>query len=315
MLDYTQLACPVCGRPMRKTDDVVVCPQCGAPHHRSCWQRIGRCAYADRHGTPEQWKPPITREDEDALICGNCGEPNEPGASVCAKCGHTLSQPEPSPPSEQPLPVDEATFYSQFSPYIGIAPDSSMDGEPVMDVAAYVGPNAGYYLSRFFFMRVQKTRSSWNWAAALFPVEWLLYRKMKGAALAAAIIAAILLLPYLYLAGLLLQRLSADPALVQGLLQGNLPALALPGWLTVSIDLSALASFLLRLFMGLKSNRFYDGKVFRDIRLIRAGCSDPLRFRYTLSRRGGVSRAAVVVYICAALLLMAAAVYGLGTLL
>ena len=53
--------------------------------------------------------------------------------------------------------MDEGVFYSQFSPYIGIAPDSTMDGYPVMDIATFLGANSGYYLSRFHFMRLQKS--------------------------------------------------------------------------------------------------------------------------------------------------------------
>lgn len=42
-----------------------------------------------------------------------------------------------------------------------------------MDVATFLGPNSGYYLARFHFMNIQHTHTSWNWAAALFPAEWL----------------------------------------------------------------------------------------------------------------------------------------------
>lgn len=44
----------------------------------------------------------------------------------------------------------------------GIAPDSTMDGYPVMDIATFLGANSGYYLSRFHFMRLQKSKMSWN---------------------------------------------------------------------------------------------------------------------------------------------------------
>ena len=308
MLDYTQLACPVCRRPFTAQDDVVVCPQCGAPYHRDCWHKAGGCTYASAHGTPEQWRPPVSRGDEEALICGNCGAPNEGDAQVCGKCGHALHEPLPLSPSEQQPAVDEAAFYSQFSPYIGIAPDSSMDGEPVMDVAAYVGPNSGYYLSRFYFMRMQKTRTSWNWMAALFPTEWLFYRKLTPLAYAALAATLVLLLPFFFAAGYALRLTGSDPALINDfLLAGRLPGDGLPYWLVLLANLSGILSFALRLAMGLKANRLYDRKVFRDIRRIRADCPDPLRYRYTLSRRGGISRLAVVLYYAAIIILVLAA--------
>ena len=52
MPDFTQYACPVCGQKFHASDDVVVCPQCGAPHHRTCWKEEGRCHFQSAHGTP-----------------------------------------------------------------------------------------------------------------------------------------------------------------------------------------------------------------------------------------------------------------------
>ena len=315
MLDYTQLACPVCHKSFGAQDDVVVCPQCGAPYHRDCWQKTGSCAYADGHGTPAQWRPPVSRADEDALICGNCGAPNKEDAAFCVKCGHDLHEPLPPSPSEMQPPVDEDVFYAHFSPYVGIAPDSTMDGEPVVDVATYVGPNSGYYLSRFYFMRMQKNHSSWNWMAALFPVEWLLYRKITPLAQIAMVIALVLLFPSLCIIGSFLHALEADPSLLQSLVQeGGIPAVGVPVWLVVAANLSSLLSFMLRIAMGLMANSFYDRHVFRQIRRIRAGCSDPLRYRYTLSKKGGTSRWAVILY-CVALIVLILAACSVGMLL
>lgn len=50
MISYTDLSCPVCHQPFKADDDVVVCPVCGAPHHRECYRKEGHCAYADTHG-------------------------------------------------------------------------------------------------------------------------------------------------------------------------------------------------------------------------------------------------------------------------
>ena len=41
MLDYTHIKCPVCGDTFKEDDDIVVCPQCGAPYHRACYQEKG----------------------------------------------------------------------------------------------------------------------------------------------------------------------------------------------------------------------------------------------------------------------------------
>ena len=36
MIDYTGLECPICGEKFTAQDDIVVCPECGAPYHRAC---------------------------------------------------------------------------------------------------------------------------------------------------------------------------------------------------------------------------------------------------------------------------------------
>ena len=79
--------------------------------------RDSRCAYAADHGTPRQWTPPVSRGDEDARICGNCGTANPPGADVCACCGYHSDQPRPPDPAERQPPIDASVFYAQFSPY------------------------------------------------------------------------------------------------------------------------------------------------------------------------------------------------------
>ncbi|MFR2561998.1 MAG: RING finger protein [Anaeromassilibacillus sp.] len=56
-MDYTGLKCPVCGKPFTSDDDIVVCPECGAPYHRACYQQAGHCIFQEKHGTPDAWKP------------------------------------------------------------------------------------------------------------------------------------------------------------------------------------------------------------------------------------------------------------------
>ena len=48
-MEFTQYTCPVCNEKFKSGDDVVVCPECGAPHHRSCYEKENRCFYDDRH--------------------------------------------------------------------------------------------------------------------------------------------------------------------------------------------------------------------------------------------------------------------------
>ncbi|MDR0197131.1 MAG: hypothetical protein LBI36_02790 [Oscillospiraceae bacterium] len=49
--------CPVCSERFADADDVVVCPECGTPHHRSCYLGNGDCANGSRHAEGGfEWK-------------------------------------------------------------------------------------------------------------------------------------------------------------------------------------------------------------------------------------------------------------------
>ncbi len=47
--------CPVCRSPFGENDDIVVCPDCGTPHHRTCYIRNGKCAVAQHHASGFEW--------------------------------------------------------------------------------------------------------------------------------------------------------------------------------------------------------------------------------------------------------------------
>ena len=56
--------CPICKAYLFDNDDLVFCPECGAPHHRDCYAALGHCAYKDKHGTSEGYKKPENKTSE-----------------------------------------------------------------------------------------------------------------------------------------------------------------------------------------------------------------------------------------------------------
>ena len=99
MLDYTHYTCPICHKPLNADEDIAVCPQCGAPHHRRCFLKNGQCAYAADHGGPRQWKPQPDKDGDGTVICGNCGTVKNDTEKVCHKCGNALEEVFPPSPS------------------------------------------------------------------------------------------------------------------------------------------------------------------------------------------------------------------------
>lgn len=203
-------------------------------------------------------------------------------------------------------PSTRVFFYSEFSPYVGIAPDSLIDGSPAVDVAVFLGPNAGFYLSRFHFMQVQKGKISWNWAAALFPAGWLLYRKMYKIFVPVFLITLLFALPGILLACSAARQLFSDPAAIQSFWRGAAGFLSdAPPLLGLAFNISATLHFFFRLVMASMSNHLYRRHAMVSMAKIQSEALEASEYRRVLSQKGGVCRAAVFVYV---LLLAAAAV-------
>ena len=45
--------CPICNGYLFNEDEIVWCPECGAPHHKDCYKAINKCGFAELHGTQE----------------------------------------------------------------------------------------------------------------------------------------------------------------------------------------------------------------------------------------------------------------------
>ena len=54
---HTGEKCFVCGQVFTDNDDVVVCPDCGTPYHRACWQKNGACVNLPLHESGKSWQP------------------------------------------------------------------------------------------------------------------------------------------------------------------------------------------------------------------------------------------------------------------
>lgn len=64
-------ACESCKRVFEEDEQVVYCPQCGAPLHRSCWEEKGGCPYSDRHASGFKWAPPaaeVWKAEEENIV-------------------------------------------------------------------------------------------------------------------------------------------------------------------------------------------------------------------------------------------------------
>ena len=279
MFFYEGQSCPVCGKAFAESDDIVACPQCGCPHHRACWKEEGHCHFEADHGTENQWGTAKTEEvkPQTTIIenrCPHCGGNNPEFAEFCGHCGNELPQKEQSAPQYTP-PM--SGFTPPFTPpagnpYGGVAAGTEIEGVPVEEIIELVGPNAGYYLPRFFELSRKKSKISWNFSAFLLTDTWLLYRKNIALGIPASIIAILL---------------SGIQEIVLAMQESaNLPPQTANLLLVISFAVMVVAGAI-RVLLGLFGNWLYMRQVLNQARKLR-GNPRPLLQR-GFFEKGGTS--------------------------
>ncbi len=169
-MKYTSYKCPVCNNQFTEDDDVVVCPECGTPHHRECYIQNGKCANADKHGTNE----PIEVEFVDVEENDNTISESETTENV----------------NENPQQIVQEVIEEMK----GGNGDYMLNGKHVSFYEAAIGKNQKFYIPHFMVMDKTKKAVSWNVAGFFVPLAWCLYRKMYK-------FAAIILALYMLLIG------------------------------------------------------------------------------------------------------------------
>ena len=89
MPKYYGCPCEGCGKPLTLRDDIVVCPDCGAPYHRDCYEKLGRCIHSPAHAADYEWKFPY--QESELCTCPSCGERTLRSEEHCRCCGAKLT--------------------------------------------------------------------------------------------------------------------------------------------------------------------------------------------------------------------------------
>ncbi len=155
-MKYTNYKCPVCQNVFNEDDDVVVCAECGTPHHRECYIQNGKCFNEVKHGTNE----PIEVEYQDV---------EENNENVIFSVDEA-SQNESENDNQQVVQEIFEKFKNNK--------DYSLNGKHISFYEAAIGKNQNYYIPRFMLIDKTKKGLSWNIAGFFVPLAWSLYRKM-----------------------------------------------------------------------------------------------------------------------------------------
>ena len=189
MPKYYGCPCEGCGKPLTLQDDIVVCPDCGAPYHRTCYEKMGLCIHAPAHGAGYEWKFPY--QDAQLRTCPACGERTLRSEEHCRCCGAKLppeGAEQPNDRAEEEQNFDYASFYRQFEE--GNVPDplkeayqaafgkeEQMDGISCKDWNAYIGRSAPSYMTTYSRMELTHSKIAMSFSALLFGPFYFFYRK------------------------------------------------------------------------------------------------------------------------------------------
>lgn len=298
---YEGLQCPVCHKGFSDTDDMVVCPQCGLPHHRNCWNTIGACAAEKDHNTPNQWSRdqaqaeatkgyvPPQGEPQNSQICPHCYTRNGEFSEFCSHCGRHLKATDwhsGQPMNEEP-PVAQYTPFrmGDVNPEVYSASERIGDFSAA-DMAAMVGSNTRYYIPRFRRM-AQNGSGGWNFCAFLFGPYWLLIRKMFVPGILLFVMQTVLSLATVILYEPLFNAVSESDVLsaTEQIMQNPL---------FIPVAVLSLFLFAIRIVLGLRGNEYY--KLVCEKKIIKAREKTPDISSAELTSAGGISIGITVLF-------------------
>ena len=281
---YSNQKCPVCENEFLTTDDIVVCPLCGTPHHRDCYKKNGECGNYDKHSEGFRWTPEEV----------NLQQPEQPESE------------QQDAPEQPPInPFFGANPLSQF-------PQELEDNVSTEEVAGFVQIHAIKYLSNFFYTKSNK--KTFSWAAFFFTPYWFFYRKMYK--LGAIFMALSLLLTVGFNILPPVQTLYNDMTewtekysvenaddlteeeMAQAYKEQQEFILGNPTG-SVLIMVQGALSLAVQIFVGFKANKWYYNHTVTNIKKIKAEEQDPQKQKLLFFKSGGCSVGATFLAILA----------------
>lgn len=290
---YENIPCPICKKPLGKDEDIVVCPECGAPYHRTCYMETGHCIFPELHASGASWKPERREEQGTAAderagsevsgvkIYPRCGGENPPDGLFCKICGTPLEGREQGQPQNGGAPYGMPPFTQgmPFSPFMRpntVSPEEEIDGIKAQDYAAFVGRSAHYFLPRFKELSDSKTRVI-NWSAFFFQGGYFLYRKMYGLGILVFLLNLIVSLPQTYL---IVQSMMSPTSLSGSNVMQSFTAVSM---------ICEVLTLILRFVCGFLANTLYKKHCQKQIQRIQDTGIAGEEYRAALTKKGGVA--------------------------
>lgn len=319
---YKDVNCPICGKPLENGEDVVICPDCGAPYHRDCVNKNGKCIYENLHEQHKSWEMPKVEipkfAGDEPKRCSRCGTINPINGLFCEVCGNALTPPTTPETTDDFTQKGEHTHpnmndcntggqgqigtvgqspmghiphqmaYDPFTtPFGGVNPDEDIDAIPVKDWAIYVGQNTQYFIPKFKAFSEKLRGGSFNFAAAFFRGFYFLYRKMYAWGVLLLIVQLLLTIPSMLLqVDIILKNL--DPSTAARFTSDAMLSLAnvcmILNWGTIFAA-------------GMLTNKLYKYHCREKITKIKSEVKEHSEYVAKLTRTGSVSRKLMLILV------------------
>lgn len=337
-MDYSELRCPVCNKQFSNDDDIVVCPECGTPHHRECYEAENHCFYLDKHSEGFDFRKavdgtPITDQHKK---CPFCSYENPLDSRFCNHCGHAFY--ESSQSADNSYSDRDHSAYSEsddnrnddngqgfntafvFDPMGGVKPEDEVgDNITAGEAAKFVKTNTPFY-SRLFSNIRNFNRSRFSFVGFLFSCGWVMYRKMYKIGTILTIIFGLTMLVRVYfsfvyndlLVNMQTQLYNATPTFWMTFDRSALSGLN-EFWMNLSGEqvfviiafyLTSIIQTAIQVVCGVCGNRWYYKHCMNKITDIKAKAQNEEDASAKLQTQGGVNFAIVISLYISYLILM-----------
>lgn len=175
---YENQKCPVCGVAFKSGDDIVTCPECGTPHHRQCYEKVGKCANAELHRSGfvynRHQNENTQKQPQEAQSAAQQGNPYfiPPNAE---QTEHSADSAQKQTGAYTHIPMQNGKEPASKTAFV-FKNDEKIDGVLLSDIITVIGGNFIKFITKF----KKNKKLSWNWSAFIFGPYYLFFRKMYG---------------------------------------------------------------------------------------------------------------------------------------
>lgn len=184
MSRFENKLCPVCRKRFGRDDEIVVCPECGTPHHRACWNSLNHCGVEEFHGMNYVWNGRLPDEDEPVKT------ETEEFAEHVMNVAQSAKEAENDPHHAEYPNINATPTEQKLSEFAGDSmideiieaiqnTEKGKDGVSMRELAAFSATSVWHYSHAFKrFREGEKHIVNFNLCSGLFAPIFQFYRKM-----------------------------------------------------------------------------------------------------------------------------------------